>query len=92
MDKVIQQISAEIADNWPAFTYILLTVAFSIRFFSDRRAETRILRKLGDELHATIHARFDRLEEMVRHSRSGVAESEEGDELTDRLVAMTRRR
>ena len=68
MAPFIQDITSEVSDNWPAFLYILVMTAFSLRFLSERRAEARILKSLGNELHATIHTRFDHLEDLFRNS------------------------
>jgi len=60
MATTIQELTAELADNWPAFVYIAMTVGFSICYFRERRAEKEILR-----------ARFDRLEMLLQQSAEG---------------------
>ena len=65
MDSIIESARIEIADNWPAFVYIALTVCFSIMFLRERRAETEALRQIG----AGIHARIDRVERMIRNQQ-----------------------
>ncbi len=67
MASFTQEIAAELSDNWPAFLYIAVMTGFSIRFLYERRAETRVLRQLSDQVHETMRARFDRLEYLVRH-------------------------
>ena len=68
MASIIQDIAGEVSDNWPAFLYILVATGFSIRFLSERRAETRVLRQMGEELHQTICIRLDRIEHLVQYS------------------------
>ena len=51
----MQEAERELADNWPAFTYILLMIAFSLIFFRERREERK-----------DIEIRFDRLELLMR--------------------------
>ncbi len=89
MATVFQDISSEISDNWPAFLYIAVMSGFSIRFLCERRAETRMLKKLGEELHSTIHTRFDRLEYLVR--RSSGTEPFANDHETSQFVTAKRR-
>jgi hypothetical protein len=89
MATVFQDIASEVSDNWPAFLYIAVMTGFSVRFLCERRAETRTLKKLGDELHATVHARFDRLEYLVRHSNRAESVVEGRD--ADQFVAVKRR-
>jgi hypothetical protein len=62
MATIIQEAQAEIADNWPAFVYIATTIAFSILFLRQRRAETEALRQIG----AGIHDRIDRVERLIK--------------------------
>jgi hypothetical protein len=50
----IQGLLSELADNWPAFVYIALTVGFSICFLRERRAEVQALRQIGAELNGRI--------------------------------------
>jgi hypothetical protein len=47
-------IKAELADNWPAFTYILLVVAFSVLFFRQQRTEAQRLQERLDKLESVI--------------------------------------
>jgi len=68
MATLIQYAITEIADNWPAFVYILMTIGFSFFFFRERRAEARLLRQMGEGIHENIRSRFDRLEFLVRNS------------------------
>ena len=65
MASVIQDVTTEISDNWPAFLYIAMTVGFSVCFLRERRAETRILKQIGEGLQDSVRARFDRLEGMI---------------------------
>lgn len=64
---MFHDIMIELSDNWPAFVYIATTVAFSVFFFRQRRAETQLVRRLGEAIQESIRARFDRLEFLVRH-------------------------
>jgi len=64
---LLHDITVELSDNWPAFLYIATTVAFSVFFFRQRRAETQLVRRLGEGIQESIRARFDRLEFLVRH-------------------------
>ena len=89
MATVFQDIASEVSDNWPAFLYIAVMTGFSIRFLCERRAEARILKKLGEELHATIHTRFDRLEYLVLSS--GATEQFVEDRETSQFVAIKHR-
>jgi len=57
---------SEVADNWPAFVYMALTIGFSVCFLRERRAEIRLLKHLG----AGLHERIGRLEYMVANSRN----------------------
>jgi hypothetical protein len=66
MVSITESVVTELADNWPAFVYIALTIGFSVCFLRERRAEIRLLKRLG----AGIHERIDRLEHMVAHSRN----------------------
>ncbi len=65
MASVIHEIGAELSDNWPAFLYIAMTVGFSVCFLRERRAETRLLKQIGEGLQDSVRARFDRLEGMI---------------------------
>jgi len=65
MASVIQDVTTEISDNWPAFLYIAMTVGFSVCFLRERRAETRVLKQIGEGLQDSVRARFDRLEGMI---------------------------
>jgi hypothetical protein len=67
MESVIQNLRNEVADNWPAFTYITMMIAFTFLFFRERRAEARHLRQMGERIQENISNRFDRLESIVRH-------------------------
>ncbi len=58
MAAILKEIVSELADNWPAFVYIAMTIIFSILFFRERRAERKI-----------IDARFDRIESLLRGAR-----------------------
>ena len=60
METVIHEITTELADNWPAFIYIAMTLGFSICYFRERRAEKNV-----------ICARFDRLEALIRRPDTG---------------------
>jgi hypothetical protein len=62
MVEIIQIARAEIAVPWPAFTYIALTITFSILFLRERRAETEALRQIG----AGLHDRIDRVERLIK--------------------------
>jgi hypothetical protein len=66
MSAIIQDMRLEIADNWPAFVYIALTIVFSICFFRERRAEARIVHRMGERIQENIRTRFDHLESLVR--------------------------
>ncbi len=70
MITTISSIRSEVADNWPAFVYIMLMIAFSLCFFRDRRAEVRLARQISEGIQADIRARFDRLESLVRHLKA----------------------
>lgn len=65
MASIFRDISGEIADNWPAFIYILMMVGFSVLFFRERLTEARDIRQMGERLQESILARFDRLERAV---------------------------
>ena len=68
MDAFVQDIAAELADNWPAFVYIAMSIVFSFFFFRQRRAETRLVRQIGEGIQESITARLDRLESLIRSS------------------------
>jgi hypothetical protein len=68
MDTFVQDIAAELADNWPAFVYIAMSIMFSFFFFRQRRAETRLVRQIGEGIQENITARLDRLESLIRKS------------------------
>jgi len=70
MASILQDIVAEVSDNWPAFSYLLLMTGFSIRFLCERRAETRLLKQVSEELRETICLRLDRLEYLIRYADS----------------------
>ncbi len=57
MRGFIDVIGSQIADNWPAFVYILMTIIFSVLFFRERKMETKTLQK-----------RFDAIENLIRRS------------------------
>jgi hypothetical protein len=65
MVSITESVVNEVADNWPAFVYIGLTIGFSVCFLRERRAEIQLLKRLG----TGIHERIDRLEHMVAHSQ-----------------------
>jgi hypothetical protein len=69
MASLLQTIGSELSDNWPAFTYILVMTAFSIRFLQERREEARIVKRIGDEVQAEFRLRFDRIEELLQEAR-----------------------
>ena len=71
MVSITRNVVSEVADNWPAFVYIALTLGFSICFLRERRSEIRILKEMGAGLHEGICNRFDRLERLVEDSRIG---------------------
>lgn len=73
MVLIAQELISELSDNWPAFTYIALTVSFSIFFIRERRLETREVRRAGASLQHEIHQRFERLEALVREHRPASA-------------------
>jgi len=66
MASIIQEVTTELSDNWPAFLYIAMTVGFSVCFLRERRAETRVLKQIGEGLLESVQARFDRLEGMIQ--------------------------
>lgn len=63
MAGISQEFITQLADNWPAFVYIALSLGFSICYFLERRGE-----------RAAICARFDQLESLIQ--RSGVSSPE----------------
>jgi hypothetical protein len=67
MSRFIWVISSEVAENWPAFVYMGLTIVFSLCFLRERRTETRMVKEIADVLNDRIRARFDRLEGMLSH-------------------------
>lgn len=67
MRTVIQDAASEIADNWPAFVYIAMSLVFSFFFFRQRRAEARMVRDIAEGIHENISARLDRIELLIRH-------------------------
>lgn len=69
MGSLSQAILAEIADNWPAFVYIGLTIGFSVCFLKERRAETRALKLIAERLELTVYQRFDRLERVIAEKK-----------------------
>jgi hypothetical protein len=68
MGFTVQDLTAEIADNWPAFLYILMSLGFSFFFFRQRRAETQLVRQIGEGIQEEIRTRLDRLELLVQQS------------------------
>lgn len=65
VDSFTQAAISEIADNWPAFVYILVTTGFSLAFLRERRQETRILKSTAESLQLTIDKRFSKLENLL---------------------------
>jgi hypothetical protein len=65
MHSIVQDVLGELADNWLAFLYIVMTCVFSIYFLRERRLETRLLKEASDRLQKQINARFDRFEAML---------------------------
>jgi hypothetical protein len=65
----IQDFTSELADNWPAFTYMAMIAIFSVVFFRERRAERKLVRQVGEGIQESIQARFDRLEWLVQQQR-----------------------
>ena len=63
-----EDIRAEVADNWPAFVYIMMTLVFSFLFFRQRRRETRLVREIGEGIRESICSRLDHLEALVQNS------------------------
>ena len=55
-----------VADDWPAFVYILIATGFSIRFLQERRAEAQMVRQIGENLRSEITSRLDRIEDSLR--------------------------
>jgi hypothetical protein len=85
MDSIIQNVTGELADNWPAFLYILATTVFSICFLRERRAEARVMKEIGIDLQESIRARFDRLECLIQTNQADfVLESPSGSEKVER--------
>ena len=68
MAPFVSIISNEIAENWPAFVYVGLTIGISVCFFRERRSETRMLKEAGEILNEPIRVRFDRLEQLIHDS------------------------
>src|ERR1700735_1717661 len=50
----VQDVVSELADNWPAFVYIVLMLGFSILFLRERRAEAKVLKELSRALEERI--------------------------------------
>jgi len=65
VDSFTQAAISEIADNWPAFVYIMLTTGFSVAFLKERRRETRVLKSTAESLQLTFDKRFSRLESLL---------------------------
>lgn len=64
----IQDITGELADNWPAFLYIMMISVFSIFFFRERRAERRLARQIGEAIQKDMRARFEHLESLIQQA------------------------
>jgi len=64
----LQDLKIELADNWPAFTYIGLTLGFSICYLRRRSAEVRLVKEIGERIQDDIRTRFDGLETLIRQS------------------------
>ena len=64
--SLIQEIRAEIADNWPAFVYMGMMIVFSLYFFRERRSEARMVRQIGESVQEDMRHRFDELERLLR--------------------------
>ena len=62
----IESAMNELADNWPAFVYIVMTIVFSFLFLRQRRAETRLVKEIAEQLQQSIGTRFDHLERILR--------------------------
>jgi hypothetical protein len=92
MASLTQGLAAEISDNWPAFLYIAVTTGFSIRFLCERRAETRVLKQLGEQLHETMCIRFDRLERLARQTHPTEFPVVESSGSTSEQLAVVARR
>jgi hypothetical protein len=82
MTSMTQDVVNELADNWPAFVYIAVSLGFGVCFLRERRAEVRILKEMGAGLNERILTRFDRLERMVQQSRN-VSTPQESRENSD---------
>jgi hypothetical protein len=67
---VLQDVTQELADNWPAFMFIATSTVFSICFLRERRAETRLVQKIAKELQQDFDTRFDRIEAIIMSSDS----------------------
>ena len=62
MGSMTETVMLQINDNWPAFVYIGLMIAFSICFLRERRAETEALKNIG----VGLHERMDRVERLIK--------------------------
>jgi hypothetical protein len=76
MQSIVQDVMVEVADNWPAFVYIALTIGFSFLFLRERRAETRYLRELGSGLQESIRHRFDQVERLIEQANTKTTPNE----------------
>jgi len=63
-------VTETIVDNWPALVYIGIATGFSLGFLRERRAETRMVRELGESLKSEITSRLDKIESSLRSRRS----------------------
>jgi len=64
--SIPEEVMVEIADNWPAFTYITLVCISSVVFLRERRAEAQLLKQASAKIQEEMQRRFDRLEKMIR--------------------------
>ena len=62
----MQAVLQELDENWPAFVYIALMIAFSIFFFRERRAEARAMRQTW----AGLQEQIARLESALAKERA----------------------
>ena len=69
MPSIREEVIVEIADNWPAFVYIILMCISSVVFLRERRAEAQLLKQASANIQEQIGLRFDRLENMIRDGK-----------------------
>lgn len=69
MPSITEEVMVEIADNWPAFVYIVLMCISSVVFLRERRAEARILKQASANIQEQIRLRFDHLENLIREGK-----------------------